>query len=52
MTQLRKYLVVIVMSDGSKGEHEGNYEDGFDAVINALEAFPEARRISARRLFE
>lgn len=47
---LHRYHVLIVMPDGSKGEHEGDYEDGFTAVIFAIETFPNARRISARRL--
>ncbi len=38
------------MPDGSQGQHNGLYSDGFDAVITALDLFPEARRISARRL--
>jgi len=47
---MRKYLVTITMPDGSKGAHNGLYESGCDAVICALNAFPEARRIAARRL--
>lgn len=50
MSQLRKFRVVIVMPDGSRGEHEGSYEDGFAAVIAAMETFPDARRISAKEL--
>ncbi len=48
--KLHLYHVVIVMADGSKGDHQGQYQDGFDAVIYALENFPDARRISARRI--
>lgn len=47
---MRTYLVQITMTDGSQGEHHGLYPSGFDAVICALEAFPQAKRISARRL--
>lgn len=44
---LRPYLVVITMPDGSQGEHRGEYEDGFAAVMQAKNFFPDARRISA-----
>lgn len=47
---MRKYLVRIVMSDGSRGEHHGLYTDGFMAIVAALTAFPEAMRVSALRL--
>lgn len=46
---MRAFLVRIVMPDGSAGEHHGLYRTGFDAVILALEFFPTARRVSARR---
>lgn len=46
---MRSYLIQITMADGSTGLHHGLYVDGFDAVISALETFPEAKRISARR---
>lgn len=46
---MRTYLVQITMPDGSKGRHHGLYVSGFDAVIHALDAFPHAKRISARR---
>lgn len=45
-----RYLVQITMPDGSQGRHSGLYADGFDAVLCALENFPDAKRISARRL--
>ncbi len=47
---MHAYLILITMGDGSQGSHNGLYADGFDAVIYALESFPDARRISARRL--
>lgn len=47
---MRRYEIVITMPDGSQGRHSGIYADGFAAAIAAMEAFPEARRISARRL--
>jgi hypothetical protein len=48
--ELRSYLIQITMPDGSKGKHHGIYQDGFEASIKALELFPNAQRISARRL--
>ncbi|WP_219211894.1 hypothetical protein [Variovorax boronicumulans] len=47
---MKTYLLRIVMRDGSIGEHHGLYADGFDAVIVAMENFPEAKRISAMRV--
>lgn len=47
---MRRYLVYITMLDGSQGRHHGMYADGFDAAISAIEYFPDATRISARRL--
>lgn len=47
---MRSFLIVIVMRDGSRGEHHGLYSDGFAAVIQAIDYFPDAKRISARRL--
>jgi hypothetical protein len=37
--------VTITMADGSKGKHEGNYDDTVAATIRALELFPQARKI-------
>lgn len=45
-----RYQITITMADGSQGRHHGLYSDGFDAVIHAMDLFPDARRISARRL--
>lgn len=45
---MRIYQVTITMADGSSGEHSGLYACGIDAVITAMECFPDARRISAR----
>lgn len=47
---MRRYLIQITMPDGSQGQHNGLYSDGFAAVITAMDLFPEAHRISARRL--
>lgn len=47
---MRSYLIQITMADGSQGQHNGLYSDGFEAVIQAITTFPDAKRISARRL--
>jgi len=44
----RRYKVTIVMPDGSVGEHEGIYADGFEATSHAIESFPQAKRVSAK----
>jgi hypothetical protein len=44
------YLVTITMPDGSQGVHHGIYADGFMASQAAHEAFPEAKRVSAKPL--
>ncbi len=44
------YLVTITMPDGSQGVHHGIYADGFVASQEATDAFPEAKRISAKPL--
>lgn len=47
---MKTYLIKITMTDGSQGRCYGLYSDGFNAVIQAMENFPDAKRISARRL--
>ena len=47
---MRRYLVTFTMPDGQQGRYDGIYADGFEAVIQAMAAFPQARRIAARRL--
>lgn len=47
---MRAFVITITMPDGSRGQHHGIYEDGFEAVITALVSFPGAKRISARRI--
>ena len=47
---MRKYTITITMPDGSRGIHNGLYPSGCEAIIHALTAFPEARRISAEVL--
>ncbi len=40
-------LVTIRMPDGSVGEHTGIYSHSVDAVVRALELFPQACKVSA-----
>lgn len=47
---MRHFLLQITMPDGSQGRHDGLYSDGFDAVIHAMDLFPQAHHISARRI--
>lgn len=46
---MKAFHIRITMVDGSTGAHHGLYTDGCSAVLAALEAFPDARRISAMR---
>ena len=50
MLNVRRYLVTIVMPDGSVGRHHGLFCDAFEAVVQTLTDFPEACRVFARRL--
>jgi hypothetical protein len=43
-----KCHIQITMPDGSKGVHIGIYPCTVDAVLYAMEAFPEAQRISVK----
>ncbi len=47
---MKTYRITITMSDGSQGLCLGIYSDGFSAVIDVMTTFPDARRISARRI--
>jgi hypothetical protein len=47
---MKTYSILITMPDGSQGKCLGIYSDGFNAVIEAMTNFPQAMRISARRL--
>ncbi|MBB4845014.1 hypothetical protein HNP55_003560 [Paucibacter oligotrophus] len=44
------YLITFTLRDGSQREHQGLYACGIDAVIGVMEVFPDAKRISARRI--
>ena len=41
-------LITITMPDGSRGQHMGFYAHVIDAVVRAMDYFPDARRISGR----
>lgn len=45
-----KCRVTITMPDGSRGRHEGLYRCTVDAVMRALDLFPQARKISVEAL--
>lgn len=47
---MHSYLIKIVMHDGSKGQCKGRFVNDWAAVDAMLDAFFEARHISARRL--
>lgn len=41
------YRIKITMPDGSKGRYTGLFADGFEAVLQTLADFPEARSVAA-----
>ena len=41
------YRIKITMPDGSKGRCTGIFADGFEAVLQTLADFPEARSVAA-----
>ena len=41
------YRIKITMPDGSRGRCTGSFADGFEAVLQTLADFPEARSVSA-----
>jgi len=47
---MKTYAIKITMQDGSQGRCYGLYSDGFEACIQAMTNFPDAKCISARRL--
>lgn len=47
---MNTYRIKITLKDGSQGLFYGLYADCFGAVIAAIGNFPDAQRISARRL--
>jgi len=47
---MKTYKICITSPDGTCLTCYGIYSDGFTAVIAAIDNFPTAQRISARRL--
>ncbi|MDD5479664.1 hypothetical protein [Rhodoferax sp.] len=47
---MKTYSILITMADGSQGRCLGIYSDGFTAVIDVITSFPDAKRISVRRI--
>lgn len=47
---MKTYLITITMPDGTVGQHHGLYADGFTAIVEAMDYFADAHRISARIL--
>ena len=46
---MKKYVITIVMQDGSRGRLRGQFASDWDALDAAMSGFYDARRISARR---
>ena len=46
---MHKYLITIVMADGSTGKAWGLFATAWDAIDAFMTAFFDAKRISARR---
>lgn len=47
---MKTYLLLITEQDGTQAQAFGIYSDGFAALIDLMDVFPTARRLSARRL--
>lgn len=47
---MHKYRITIVMPDGSRGAAWGQFANDWDAIDTTIDAFSDAKRISARRL--
>lgn len=41
------YRIRITMADGSAGRYTSLFKDGFEAVLQTLADFPQARSVSA-----
>ena len=41
------YRIKITMPDGSRGRFTGLFADGFEAVLQVLADFPDARTVAA-----
>ena len=47
---MHPYQITVTESNGNQWTYGGIYADGFDALVCAIEDFPHAKRICARRL--
>jgi hypothetical protein len=47
---MKTYRLMVTQPDGSRCLFCGLYADGFDAVIQTMTTYPDAKRISARRI--
>lgn len=47
---MKTYALTITQANGAQLRYLGLYSDGFAAAIDAIDTFPDAKRISARRL--
>jgi len=41
------YRIRITMADGSHGSYTGLFADGFEAILQTLADYPQARSVSA-----
>lgn len=41
------YRIRITMADGSHGRYTGLFSDGFEAILQTLADYPQARSVSA-----
>ena len=41
------YRIKITMPDGSRGRYTGIFADGFEAIVQTLADFPDARSVAA-----
>lgn len=49
-TNMKKYLITIIMPDGSRGTARGLYPSDWAAISSTLDNFPDALNIAVRRL--
>ena len=47
---MHRYQITVTETNGNQWTYNGIYADGFDATVCAIEDFPNAKRICARRL--
>jgi hypothetical protein len=47
---MKTFTIIVTQTNGLQCGYTGIFSTGFDAVIHAMDNFPTATRISARRL--